>query len=103
MIPFSPTKSLVLKKTPRPSILVFFHFTIQVASSDKSSVISCWAQSIGVGVSASLSSEPGTRSLLTLTGLRMLMPFWMKVLSPQLTTWLPARTKSPRPKTSNLP
>jgi hypothetical protein len=41
------------------------------------------------GRKASFSSAPATRSLETSTGLMTLMPPWMKVLSPQLTTWRP--------------
>jgi hypothetical protein len=47
--------------------------------------------SMSIGRKASFSSEPATRSLDTSTGLMTLMPFWMKVLSPQLTTWRPRR------------
>ena len=49
------------------------------------------------GRKACLSSEPATRSLETSTGLIELMPPWMKVLSPQLTTWRPNRTVAWRP------
>ena len=34
---------------------------------------------------------PGMRSFERSTGLMTLMPFWMKVLSPQLTAWRPMR------------
>ena len=44
------------------------------------------------GSSASRSSEPGSLSLLTSKGLMALMPFGMKVLSPQFSTCLPSRT-----------
>ncbi|MCY1546846.1 hypothetical protein D9M68_828670 [compost metagenome] len=51
------------------------------------------------GIRPSLTSEPGRRSAATSIGLIELMLFWMKVLSPQLTTCLPTRTlpgRSPR-------
>ncbi len=48
-------------------------------------------QSMSIGRKASFSSAPATRSLDTSIGLMTLMPFWMKVLSPQLTTWRPTR------------
>jgi hypothetical protein len=43
------------------------------------------------GRRASLSSEPGVRSLATSIGLTELTPLGMKVLSPQLRTWRPRR------------
>ena len=43
------------------------------------------------GRRASLSSEPGVRSLATSMGLIEFTPFGMKVLSPQLSTWRPKR------------
>ncbi len=50
------------------------------------------------GISPSLTSAPGLRNAATSTGLMLLMPPWMNVLSPQLTTCLPRRVvpgKSP--------
>ncbi|SVJ79155.1 Uncharacterised protein [Klebsiella pneumoniae] len=44
------------------------------------------------GIRPSLISEPGRRKAVTSIGLMALMPFWMKVLSPQFTTCLPRRT-----------
>ena len=79
------------------------HRGIHVASTDQRSVTSCNSHSIGVGLRASFNSAPGVRSLSTSTGLRMLIPFRMNVLSPQFTTWSPTRTKSVRPATSNFP
>ena len=48
------------------------------------------AEAIQTGSSASRSSEPGSLSLLTSNGLIALMPFGMKVLSPQFSTCLPS-------------
>ena len=44
------------------------------------------AETIGTGTSPSRSSAPGVLSLVTSKGLMTLMLFWMKVLSPQLST-----------------
>ncbi|MNM80540.1 hypothetical protein D3C81_925120 [compost metagenome] len=43
------------------------------------------------GISPSLISAPGRRNADTSTGLMLLIELPMKVLSPQLTTCLPAR------------
>ncbi|MNN25844.1 hypothetical protein D3C81_1393330 [compost metagenome] len=51
------------------------------------------------GIRPSLISAPGRRTAATSIGLITLMLFWMKVLSPQLTTCLPKRAlpgRSPR-------
>ncbi|MNN45204.1 hypothetical protein D3C81_1595260 [compost metagenome] len=45
------------------------------------------------GIRPSLISAPGRRNAETSIGLIELMLFWMKVLSPQLTTCLPRRTE----------
>ena len=47
--------------------------------------------------------EPGTRSALTSIGLMPLMPPWMNVLSPQLTTCRPPRNSSSCPLRSQRP
>jgi hypothetical protein len=49
---------------------------------------------ISCGRKPSLSSEPGTRSAATSKWLMTLRPFWMKVLSPQLTAWRPTRNSA---------
>ena len=46
---------------------------------------------MSIGRKASFSSAPATRRRETSIGLTTLMPFWMKVLSPQLTAWRPTR------------
>ena len=60
-------------------------------------------EAIETGSSASRSSDPGSRSLLTSTGLIALMPFGMKVLSPQFSTCLPSRRSTAASPTSNAP
>ena len=61
------------------------------ASIDRLSVKLKEPHSMSIGRNASFSSAPATRSLDTSIGLMTLMPFWMKVLSPQLTAWRPTR------------
>ncbi|MNY82140.1 hypothetical protein D3C86_2240760 [compost metagenome] len=50
------------------------------------------ANSMFTGIRPSLISAPGRRNADTSTGLMLLIELPMKVLSPQLTTCLPART-----------
>jgi hypothetical protein len=54
------------------------------------------------GRRASLSSEPGVRSLATSMGLMELTPLGMKVLSPQLSTCRPTRIVAGMPATVSL-
>ena len=61
------------------------------ASTERLSVKLKEPHSMSIGMKASFSSAPATRSFDTSIGLMTLMPFWMKVLSPQLTAWRPMR------------
>ncbi len=60
-------------------------------------------QAMPTGRKASRSSAPGTRSAATSTGLILLMPPGMKVLSPQFNTCWPPRSWPRRLPRSNLP
>ena len=88
---------------PGGSISVFFQSSCQKPSIDSAEVGATDAETSGTGSSASRSSAPGVRSLVTSKGLTTLTPFWMKVLSPQLSTWLPSRRSTGVSPASNAP